>query len=154
MGWVLSFTLRSLYHWETSSFYPTNQRLGASQNRPGLVQQDINLLPLSGIKPRFIRKSNPQSSHCTNWAIQDLQNAGIAWKEGEKQQRESVMISGAAISIRTRTIENNILSLTAIQSWSVRRLNYRSIQKLTLHTNDSVQYRRWKCNDSMKSIIH
>jgi len=64
------------------------------------------------------------------------------------------MISGAAISIRTRTIENNILSLTAIQSWSVRRLNYRSIQKLTLHTNDSVQYRRWKCNDSMKSIIH
>jgi hypothetical protein len=105
MGWVWSFTLLSLYHWKTGPYYPINRRLGASQNWSGCVKKYINLFPLSEIEPRFLRKSTPQFSHYTDWAIQDPQNASIAREEREKQWRESAMIGGIAIGIWTKPIE-------------------------------------------------
>jgi hypothetical protein len=58
-GGVVSFTLRPLYSWGKSPWYPLGRKLGGPQNRSGLRGEEEVLEP-SGTRTSTSRSSSPQ----------------------------------------------------------------------------------------------
>jgi hypothetical protein len=55
MGWVVSFTHRSLYLRGEEPWHPRNSKLGRHQNQSGGFADNKNLLSLTGIKLQHLK---------------------------------------------------------------------------------------------------